>query len=147
MKGPKIIGIIFLVIIMAVIVFVNGYVYASYSYDTAPSRSSTVILSKITKRIYVFESHSCSTIDCKGSNDNYSKKLTNDEYKQALEVVNKYKGDDRYLCLYLSLIAEGKSIDSDKDKYDYDYEDYSENDSSVELNEEESDLQENEEEK
>ena len=118
MKVLKIIGIVVICIVLIIVILFNSFIVVYYEDNAAPSSSSLIIVNKITKHISVKEHHSCSYVDCKPSDDKYSKKLNKEEYKQVKEIMKKYKNDNRYKSLYLGMLAQGVKIDLDEDDVD-----------------------------
>ena len=97
-NGKKI-GIIFVILVVIIIVINIIFNVISSSDMAAPSTSCTVLVNKFNHSYFGIKNRSCSYVDCKGSTEFVSGKLTDDEYKIMIKEV-KDNPFENNACLY-----------------------------------------------
>lgn len=80
-----------ILLIIGVIIFLfYGTMRFDYTNDIIPSTTYSIRINRFTKNMNIREYHSCSSVNCKGTTEKYSTKITNEEYNLISKVVAKH---------------------------------------------------------
>lgn len=108
-----------LLIIGAIIFLFYGTIRLDYTNDIIPYTTYSIRINRFTKNMRIREFHSCSSVNCKGTTEKYSAKITNEEYGVISKIINKHYNLSE-LVTALSYIGRNEEVfcNNSDDYYD-----------------------------
>ena len=108
-----------LLIIGAIIFLFYGTIRLDYTNDIIPYTTYSIRINRFTKNMRIREFHSCSSVNCKGTTEKYSAKITNEEYGVISKIINKHYNLNE-LVTALSYIGRNEEVfcNNSDDYYD-----------------------------